>query len=84
MPMDVHGFQKNLGIQVLASVFEAQVLERGLLETLGLNADNENYRQFAAMRRCQVDRIIEDNEMIRVGTLEVRALLTPGTCSRVH
>lgn len=65
-------------LQVITGKFEAQVLEHGLLETLGLQAENGKYQQFDKMVRSRADRIIGDNEIIRVGDLKITALITPG------
>lgn len=71
-------FQEHMEIRIMASKFEAQVMEYGLLETLGVRAENGKYQQFAEMARCRADHIIEDNEVIQVGNLKITALMTPG------
>ena len=70
--------KEHLGIQVIASEFEAQILEKGILETLEIHKEDGNYQQFADMVRCKADRVIKDQETILVGDLLVTALLTPG------
>lgn len=70
--------KEHLGIRVIASEFEAQILEKGILETLEIHKEDGNYQQFADMVRCKADRVIKDQETILVGDLLVTALLTPG------
>lgn len=70
--------REHLGVQVIASEFEAQVLENGIWETLGVREEDGDYRQFAGMVRSKADRVIGDKEVICVGDLEVTVILTPG------
>lgn len=70
--------KEHLGIQVIASEFEAQILEKGVLEALGVCEADGNYQQFAGMVRSEADRLIKDQEVIWVGDLKITALLTPG------
>lgn len=70
--------REHLGIQVIASGFEAQILEKGLLETLKVRWEDGDYQQFAGMLRSKADRVITDQEIIQVGDLQITALFTPG------
>lgn len=71
-------FQKNMGVQIIASQYEANALENGVLETLHMDTAQQNYRQYYEMCRCRADRIVTDGEIIKVGVLDVSVLLTPG------
>lgn len=71
-------FRNHMGVQIVASAFEAAALEHGLLETLKLDVKNVRYEQYYHMCRCRADRIVEDGELLLVGDLTVETLLTPG------
>lgn len=70
--------KNSLGIEVIASEHEAQILENGILRVLGVPEEKGKNKQFDGMISSKVDRVIEDYEIIRVGDLEITALLTPG------
>lgn len=68
----------NLGVEIWASSFEAQALEKGLLHVLGFHCVPQGYEPFDQIPRVKADHIVEDNEWFQVGQLTLQAILTPG------
>jgi glyoxylase-like metal-dependent hydrolase (beta-lactamase superfamily II) len=72
-------FRASTGVRIWASEYEAGVLENGLLETVGLETDNDpGLEQFRRMNRLRADGVLCDGETLNIGDLTVTALLTPG------
>ncbi len=70
--------RQNLPVQIAASAFEAQALQNGLLETLGLQAGPPALDLFYHMPRLAADKNLRDGDVLQIGSLCVTALLTPG------
>ncbi len=70
--------KENYSVQIAASQLEAEALEHGLLETLHIDPVPHGYEQYANIPRVRADRILCDGDRIKVGDLEITALLTPG------
>ncbi len=70
--------KQNLPVRICASAFEAEVLQNGLTETLGLTAGPPALESFIKMPRLAADKVLDDGEILRIGALCVTAMLTPG------
>ncbi len=70
--------QQNLGVKIICSAFEGEVLEKGLLHVLGLEENNPAYETFRTMPRTTADCIVADGDVLQIGDLQVKVIETPG------
>lgn len=70
--------KETMGVEIWTSAFEAQALEKGLLNVLGFRCIPSGYEPFDQIPKVSVSHVVEDGEVFRVGELEVKAIVTPG------
>ena len=72
-------FQKELQVEVLAPSIEAELMEKGSDEELGLDmVRGPIYPSDFVYKHCKPDRIVNDAEEIRIGEKTFRFVQVPG------
>jgi len=70
--------KKEFGTEIICSGYEGRVLEMGPACFFNLPAEQEGLEQWYNMPVCVPDGIIEDNDIVDLGGIEIKAVLTPG------
>lgn len=72
--------KQSTGCQVIASAYEARLIEGGSDEELGLVRAKLDacYPQDYAYNHCKVDRVVGDGETVAFGRSILKAIITPG------